>query len=101
MERYTAKDAARAFEALVTAVRYVDPSLADRLELHQGSPSAGRAWRLYDGGGRTTLGLDNGYLGWSAREATMTLRALAGCLDWLAHPIYGRVYDVMAEDVAR
>lgn len=69
-------------EALLEQLaRYVDQP--DRLVLQHGSPTYGRAWRLFvsaraggQGGLRTFLELDNGYLGWTKTEAACTLSGL-------------------------
>jgi hypothetical protein len=83
MDKVTTKDIERLFGRVCG---YVDQP--DRMVLQSGSPSAGRAWRLYvstSNGGRGGLGtfldLDNGYLGWTKREAYCTLTGLLSGLD--------------------
>ncbi len=60
---------------------------ARRWELQQGSPTNGRAWRLFAIGeagshGRPLPGFDGlGYLGWTRREAYCALAAMAQALE--------------------
>lgn len=70
----------------------------DRLVLQSGSATYGRAWRLFvsaraggQGGLRTFLDLDNGYLGWTKREAYCTLTGLLTGLGVDDVPAEGRI----------
>lgn len=83
MGNITTRDVNRLFEAISG---YTDQP--DRMVLQSGSPSAGRAWRLYvssSNGGRGGLGtfltLDNGYIGWTKREAYCTLTGILAGLE--------------------
>lgn len=56
------------------------------LQLHEGSRTYGRPWRLYfvnphNGGVSGFPGLDDGYLGWSKAEVYQTLRGLLAGMD--------------------
>jgi hypothetical protein len=79
MERITAPQVRGMFDRAVQAARSLGLT-AYRWELQEGSPTNGRAWRLYQvlpgGGHRDLLGSD-GYLGWTTREAYGALHALA------------------------
>lgn len=75
MTRLTNRDVAAAFKRV--ALHY-EP---ERLELHEGNKPAGRPWRLHVTiEGSTGLagfpGLDDGFLGWTRREAYQTLRGI-------------------------
>lgn len=62
----------------------LDKEVGGGLELLEGNSTAGRSWRLMvgDNGEHPFLGLDNGFIGWTRREAFRTLEGvLAG---WLA-----------------
>lgn len=79
-ERVTIADVRRALERIRPDVLACLPAGAT-LALQQGSPTYGAAWRLYwvpagETGRHSLPGLSSGYLGWSAREAVLTLDAI-------------------------
>lgn len=83
MDSIDTKDLTR---LMTTVAGYTDQP--DRLVLQSGSPTYGRAWRLFvssgpggQGGLATFLDLDNGYLGWTKREAYCTLTGLLSGLE--------------------
>lgn len=83
MDNITRKD----LDRVVTMIAgYVDQP--DRLVLEHGSPTYGRAFRLFvstrpegRGGLTTFLTLSNGYLGWTKREAYCTLTGILSGLE--------------------
>lgn len=52
--------------------------------LDHGSPSNGRAWRLWGSDGTDVFFLGCGYLGWTRREAALTLAALISGIEYAA-----------------
>lgn len=64
-------------------IREGKPELAARLRVEAGSPTYGRAWRLFaigvENGGHYSADIGegySGYIGWTAREAEQTLRTI-------------------------
>jgi hypothetical protein len=81
MDRVTSKDVRQAFARLCQA----HPVTTAGWTLQEGSPSNGRAWRLFartgNTGGLSYAVSHNGYIGWNAREALEHVRGLHQGMD--------------------
>jgi len=51
-------------------------------QLDHGSPTNGRAWRLWGSDGTDVFFLGMGYLGWTRKEAALTLNALISGIEY-------------------
>ena len=74
--RYTVKDVRTAYVALVKAAYEAGLDTA-RWQLHEANSTYGRAYRIYDDG-RSPLGLSQGFIGMTARQAYDTIHAMLG-----------------------
>lgn len=68
--------------------------------LQRGSPSNGRAWRLFSTPGASCVfpGLDRGYLGWTGSQARDALHALAVGMETAAQTLRPRFCEVCGRD---
>lgn len=65
-------------------VDYLSKITRKSLQLDHGSPSNGCAWRLFGADGSDLFFLGSGYLGWTRREANLTLNALIRGIEYAA-----------------
>lgn len=85
--RYTEKDGKQAFAQMVAAAKRSGVDVTGWV-LQTGSPSAGRAWRVFredERGGQASAfpGTDRGYIGWTPREACMFMDGVCNAFELL------------------
>lgn len=86
--RITTSEVHGAFGSLVATATAAGIDTAGWVLVH-GSPTNGRAWRLYKqsaSGSYSSIGCDD-YLGTTGREAYLTLRGMASGLSLIAYPV--------------
>lgn len=85
--RITVVDVRTAYEALVKAAQRHQVN-TDKWQLHEGSSTYGRAYRIYDDG-RGALGLSQGFIGLTAQQAYDTIHAILSVL-WALGDVHHR-----------